>query len=114
MFSQTLIVCSSLFYANFVKSPKDYETAIKYFNIALKILDTAPPRLLENRAEIYFYRGTVNYELGKYQYAIQDYNQSIQIDPQTTSAYNNRGLSYAELGDYKRAVQDYDQAVNDN
>ena len=42
--------------------------------------------------------------------AIEDYDQTLRLDPGDYSAYNNRGNAYSNLGEYRRAIEDYDQA----
>lgn len=88
----------------------NYQLAILGFDKALANLSTAP-RLVDNRAEIYFYRANAYNKLGEPQRAIQDYDQAIQIDPKLAHAHNNRGFAYIGLGDYQHAIQDCDQAI---
>ncbi len=50
-------------------------------------------------------------ELGKYQFAIEDYNQAIALNPQDADAYNNRGYTYYLLKKYEEAMEDFNQAI---
>ena len=49
--------------------------------------------------------------MGKYQRAIQDYDEAIRLDPQDAFVYINRGIAYHDLGQYQRAIQDFDEAI---
>ena len=49
--------------------------------------------------------------LGKSERAIQDFDESIRLDPNNALAYNNRGLAEFHLEDYEPAVRDFDQAI---
>jgi len=94
-------------------SAGNLKTAIARFDQALDRMG-ASPSLIENQSDVFFYKATANARLGEYQYAIQDYNQAIQINPRYLQAYNNRGLSYENLGEYQRAIQDFSQVIQIN
>ncbi|BDI16094.1 hypothetical protein ANSO36C_18960 [Nostoc cf. commune SO-36] len=65
-----------------------------------------------NDAQKTFYQKGVNkYNTGNYEGAIQDFNQSIELDPQNALAYNRRGDAYYRLGDYEQAQADSSQAI---
>ena len=42
--------------------------------------------------------------------AIEDFNKTIELDPQDAAAYYNRGVTYGNLGEYQKAIDDYYQA----
>ena len=50
----------------------------------------------------------------KYQEAIKDFNESINLNDQDADAFYNRGYAYHILGDYDKALADYDQALRLN
>jgi tetratricopeptide (TPR) repeat protein len=56
-------------------------------------------------------RGNVYFTKGKYDRAIQDYDQAIRLDPRNSLAFGNRAAAYGEKGEYDRAFQDFDQAI---
>lgn len=49
--------------------------------------------------------------VGNYQRAIDEYNQAITIDPQSSDAYYNRGVAYRKLGDHDKALADFKKAI---
>jgi tetratricopeptide (TPR) repeat protein len=42
--------------------------------------------------------------------AIQNYNQTIELDPKYAGAFNNRGIVYRKLGKEKEAIEDFKTA----
>ena len=62
-------------------------------------------------AVAYYNRGIAYRHLGEYRRAIEDYDQTLRLDPNFALAYNNRGNAYVDLGEYRRAIEDYDQTL---
>ena len=58
-----------------------------------------------------FYKGRTLQNKGEYQRAIEEYSQTLELNPQFAAAYNNRGNSYYGKGETIRAIQDYDKAI---
>jgi tetratricopeptide (TPR) repeat protein len=56
-------------------------------------------------------RGMAYQDKSQIDRAIQDFNQSIGLDPDNARAFNNRGRAYDAKGEHDRAIEDYDQAV---
>ena len=56
-------------------------------------------------------RGISYDDSGRYQEAINDYDQAIALNPKGAMVFNNRGSAYAYLGKYQKAINDYDQAI---
>ena len=46
-------------------------------------------------------------ELKKYERAIQDYDQAIELHPDYVNAHNNRGFAYQALGKTVEAEADF-------
>jgi tetratricopeptide (TPR) repeat protein len=67
----------------------------------------APRRL----ATAFNNRGVAYRLNGKYDLALQDYEQAIRLNPDSANAYNNRGIIYRIKGDYDHAIADYDEAI---
>jgi tetratricopeptide (TPR) repeat protein len=59
----------------------------------------------------YKHRANAYAQLDKYRLAIQDYDQTLLIDPANDVVYNGRGDAYGSLGEYERAVTDWEQAI---
>jgi tetratricopeptide (TPR) repeat protein len=49
--------------------------------------------------------------LGEYERAIQDYGESINLDPQDPKPLNNRGVAYQKTGEFDRAIEDFNAAI---
>ena len=48
---------------------------------------------------------------GEYDRAIEDFDESIKLNPNYASAISNRAEAYLNKGEYQRAVRDYDEAI---
>ena len=70
----------------------------------------APPAQLVTAAD-YFAKGDYEFEAGNCDAAIADYTQSIALDPQMATAYNNRAYTYMAKQDYASALPDLDRAI---
>ena len=57
-----------------------------------------------------FGRGFLYHELGQYERAIEDYSETIRLDPRVADAYYNRGLAYQSLGKSEDAERDFQKA----
>ena len=64
-----------------------------------------------NDAAAYNDRGVAYARKGKYDRAIQDFDQALRLDPNQALAYYNRGLAYRRKGEYKRARSDFSKAL---
>ncbi|MGB3459922.1 MAG: tetratricopeptide repeat protein [Halobacteriota archaeon] len=42
---------------------------------------------------------------------IEDYNKTIELDPNYAYAYYNRGNAYSDLMQYERAIEDYNKTI---
>ena len=59
----------------------------------------------------YYSRGLAYAEKGEVDSAIENYNESIQLNPDFADAYNYRGIAYRNKGEIDRAIADHDQAI---
>lgn len=57
------------------------------------------------------FEGTDAYKARNYDLAINKLTESIKLDPQNYTAYNNRGLTYRDKGDYDAAIADFTTAL---
>ena len=56
------------------------------------------------QAQKHYNQGVSLYDSGEYQKAIDEFSQTIELDPKYVWAYNNRGTSYLKLGQYERYI----------
>lgn len=63
---------------------------------------------------VYFQIGYCNDSIGNYSKAIEAYKQSISINPDDFTAYNNLGVAYEKLGFDEEAIAAYKEAINVN
>ncbi|NCR78248.1 MAG: serine protease [Microcystis aeruginosa K13-06] len=69
---------------------------------------------LAPRAAWYVNRGTLYDDQQKYELALADYNQAIELNRNFAMAYYNRGGLYQDLGKYDLALSDYSKAIEIN
>ena len=101
-------------------SAEDWDGAIDRFTAALSQTAEDVPAL--SKGVVYFYRGTASLQKGNADFAIQDYNKSLEIDPKFAKAYTNRGFAYAIAytnrgviylwkGNSDLAIQDFTKSI---
>jgi len=56
-------------------------------------------------------RGELNYQLGRYDRALEDISMAVELSPSDPTFYNNRGLVLERLGRADDAIADYDAAI---
>ena len=81
------------------------------FNYDFTFHQTAATHNFMTPAQRHHSQGMSLYGSGDYRRAIEEFSQTIELDPQYAEAYYIRGLSYANLGQYERAIEDYDKAI---
>jgi tetratricopeptide (TPR) repeat protein len=86
---------------------------VKKINTLLFFLLLMPALCLSGEtAQFYYEQGfDKNFNQGDYHGAIQDFNKSIELDPQNSFAYINRGSAKSNLKDYRGAIQDYSKSI---
>ncbi len=65
----------------------------------------------QNNYIAYCSLGVAYGELGRYQEAIESYNQTIRIDPAYAEAHYNLGVAYVTVGRYQEAIESSKQAI---
>jgi tetratricopeptide (TPR) repeat protein len=85
----------------FAKAVEDYSKAIDLMTAEKK---------KNNQAFLYNNRGFANYNLGKFDEAILDIEQSLKLSPKNSYAYKNRALVYSKKGDKTLMCQDLEKA----
>ncbi len=59
----------------------------------------------------YSNRGNLFYDQGKYKRAIEDYDRSLEIDPDAARTVYNKGGAYHYIGQSRRAIELYTKAI---
>src|SRR5262245_36471397 len=62
----------------------------------------------------YHNRGNAYMAKGEYDRAVQDYGESIKLNPNYARAFNNRGVAYQKKGAHDLAIKDFDEAIKLN
>ncbi len=84
----------------------NYESAIKFYNEALKINS--------RNADLYYNRGLVWFYMNEMDKAIADYTKALEINKEFIDAYFNRAYARFSKGDYDLAIDDYTNALRFN
>ena len=78
--------------------------AFSYFSNAIR---TSP-----DFANAYYERGIINGLLNYYDKAVEDFSQTLKLNPDDVAALNNRGLARARgLKQYDKAIGDFTKAI---
>ena len=56
-------------------------------------------------------RGVAKYDCGRYDAAMEDYSQALQLNPDHAEAHNNMGWVFHIREDYETAIAEFDQAL---
>ena len=56
-------------------------------------------------------RGAAYFKEGELDWAVQDYDTAIVLNPEHATPYYNRGVIYSRRGNLDRAIQEYDEAI---
>jgi tetratricopeptide (TPR) repeat protein len=59
-------------------------------------------------------RGIAHTKKKEYDRAIQDFDDSINFDPNYAKAFNNRGVAYQRKGEYNHAIDSLDESIKLN
>lgn len=92
-------------YSNKEQVIADYQRI--YYELDTSTLETLMPTLLYHRANKFK-------RVKRFDEALHDYSQSIELNPGSADVYNNRGNLHKRMGRYKAAIHDYDRAIEIN
>jgi tetratricopeptide (TPR) repeat protein len=56
-------------------------------------------------------KGRALYYQGKYEEALQAFDEALRLDPELATAWNNKGFALYELGKHIEAVRAIDESV---
>lgn len=65
----------------------------------------------EKLATAFNNRGFAYDRKGEYDRAVQDYEEAVRLNPNSSNAFYNRGNTYRHMGEYDRSIGDFDQAI---
>ena len=83
------------------------DDAIEYYTEVIR-LDPPDSSIV---SVAHYNRGVIYSEKGEIERAIEDYDQTIRLNPESAAAYNNRGYAYRQKGEVETAIEDYDRAI---
>ncbi len=66
---------------------------------------------VRNLVIVYNRRGLAYADLGKYHQAIEDYDQTLRLDPGYARAYSNRAIAHCHLEQFDASLDDWMQAL---
>lgn len=100
----------SLFTVGMVRyAARDLDNAIAAFTDALNQIKESTQVL--DKSLVRFYLAGAYRERNDYDLALDNYNRSLELNPDLSSVYTNRGLVYYDMGNYDHALEDYNQAI---
>ena len=102
---------------DYAGAKSDYDVALQQFGRPSPIPDSSQtPRDAHYRALALFNRGNMNYMLGSYQSAIEDYSEAMKnvVPKRRGIMHYNRANSKVKLEKYTDALDDYDAADREN
>ena len=88
---------------------KDGDTVA--FLLALQSIVEAQAKNTELASQVYLLSGEVHRARCEFDWAIEDYNKVIDMNPDNVEAYYNRGVTYHHKGNYDRAIEDYTKTI---
>lgn len=65
----------------------------------------------EKKVIVWNNKGVTLSRLGKYDEALEAYDQALRIDPDYPNAWNNKGVVLSRLGKYPEALEAFDRAL---
>lgn len=80
-----------------------YKEVIDLCSKAIKINSAA--------VEAFDFRGNAKYELGEYTAAIEDFDKTIELEPNDDKHYYDRCWAYIKLEEYELAIMDINEAI---
>jgi tetratricopeptide (TPR) repeat protein len=104
IYISTMIIISMLSIMTYLQI-EVWRDSMTLWNRVLKLYSI--PQAYNNRGNAYLMSG-------RYQQALEDYNNAIRLDPNIAKVYNNRGLTNMYLGRYEQALEDFNNSINLN
>lgn len=84
----------SYFYGLVYDEMKDYASAVRFFEDAVKIASVSNPDLLDS--VFYFYYGSALERNGQFDKSVAQFQKALELNPDYADAYNYLGFMYAD------------------
>ena len=81
------------------------------FLLALQSITEAQAGNNELVSQVYLLSSGIRLSRREYDWAIEDYDTVIKLNPDNVDAYIHRGLAYHHKGEYDRAIADFTKAI---
>jgi tetratricopeptide (TPR) repeat protein len=107
-------------HGNLEDAKHEFEYALKIdtFNIYIEhnmnIIIDVDNLDIKKDAAIHLFKGILFNERADYDLALEEINQTIQINPDYAMAYNKRGIVYYDKHEYEKAIIDYNKSIELN
>lgn len=59
----------------------------------------------------YFFSGIIKWSFGNHEASLLDYNNSLELNPNSAETLNARGMVYGLMNNYELAINDFDKAL---
>ena len=82
----------------------DVKRAIRYWQEQIELAS-------EDKATAHFNCGVAYHAIKDFENAIEQYNKTIRLNPNSAVAYNHRGNAKNSRGEHKDAITDYNEAI---
>lgn len=89
-----------------LSNSQKYEVAMEKCNAAMEKYPDDP--------ELYYWKATINSNLGNGQEALEDISRAVELNPKDSNVYVMRGIMKSEIGDNEGALVDFDKALTLN
>lgn len=105
-----LVMCASVILG--CAAPATHETPTTPTTATPKpVTTTSPATQTPTKSELHYNQGASFANQGKYDDAITEFNQAIELDPGYTRAYEYRGFAYYHKGQLDLAIADYTKVI---
>jgi tetratricopeptide (TPR) repeat protein len=90
---------------------KKVNEALELYNIAAKMIENG---VEEHSAEIWFNKGNLLDDIGKYEEAVECYDKAILLNANVAEYWNNKATSLYNLNKFEESMNHYQMAIKIN
>jgi Flp pilus assembly protein TadD len=84
---------------------------VAFVFLAVSIMLALPGIIAAKDVKTYVDQGVANLENGKFDQALQDFNEALKLKPGDAALYDYRGVAYRVKGLDAQAMQDFNRAI---